>query len=199
MRALHSLSASIFQKDHFSTFIGLIIGLLSVPILLTAVYQPQRLGSFAMVTNEGGGGSFVPPANTSPASNFKQSSVVKEENQESGKPENECHTDQDCGTDYLCRYRGGAKRCVPRTIPGSGSKSTSGGGKPYYMPALPEGRPMPTPTLSPTGLKINEIMNDAVRECTKFFKGTNQGYLNLQCVFEYVIKRASEIPLPKVP
>lgn len=195
---IRNLSRSIFQKDHFSTFIGLIIGLLSVPILLTAVYEPQKLTSLAMVTSEGVG-SFAPVTNTSPATNFKPSSpAAKEEKGESGRPENECQADQDCGTDYLCRYRGGARRCVPRTTP-SGSKSTSGGGKPYYMPALPEGRPMPTPTLNPTGLKINEIMNDAIIKCTKLFKGTNQGYLNLQCVFEYVIKRALEIPLPEVP
>lgn len=190
---IRNLSRSIFQKDHFSTFIGLIIGLLSVPILLTAVYEPQKLTSLAMVTSEGGGGG---------ATNFKPSSpvikpVIKEEKGESGRPENECQADQDCGENYLCRYRGGAKRCVPRTTP-SGSKSTSGGGKPYYMPALPEGRPMPTPTLSPTGLKINEIMNDAVRICTKKFKGTNQGYLDWQCVAEYVIKRVPEIPIPQV-
>ncbi|MBI3980945.1 hypothetical protein HY345_03015 [Candidatus Microgenomates bacterium] len=47
MRVSYSLTGSLFQKGNLSVFVGLIVGIVSLPLLLTAVYQPQKLFSLA--------------------------------------------------------------------------------------------------------------------------------------------------------
>lgn len=120
---ISKLSKSLFEKNNLSLFVSLLIGILSVPILLFAVYQPQNLSGLAMLSDEDRG---VPSFYTSGTTSTTQGSTNGSLNQAplvTEKPvnpvnqrEDECYNDSECGKGQICKTSGGANRCVNKAI-----------------------------------------------------------------------------------